>query len=92
MLTFVYSVEDKVAEIFFPPFTFKSDEEAIRMFSNCVNTPDHKFEKNPSDYVLHKVGAWDEKMGILLIEKAPLKIAIGSDYVIEPLEQVSMPF
>ncbi len=76
----VYSVHDDVAQIHFAPFTFRSDEEACRMFSNCVNDAEHAFAKNPSDYGLYKVGEWDKKTGILYPATQPKLLAIGTDF------------
>lgn len=59
----ICSVHDSKADAFLPPFVCRSKGEAIRSFTDAVQTPDHMFNKHPSDFTLFKVAGWDEFTG-----------------------------
>ena len=65
----LYTVKDQKAETFYPPFVQQNEQVAIRTFSQLINDPNHPFGKNPEDYVLFKVGEYDDiDMKISLLE------------------------
>lgn len=53
----LYSVYDKVAGIYNPPFVAENDETAIRAFNNAMT-------KNPfsNDMALYKLGSFNDDM------------------------------
>lgn len=65
MIQRVYAIFDDKAAHFLPPFTMATDGMAVRVFSDCVKDPAHEFGKNPSDYALHRLGAFDNATGTL---------------------------
>lgn len=60
-----YSVFDNKAIAFIPPFFMVNDAVAIRNFADAVNDPTHAFHKNPDDYVLYRIGSFDDSVGVL---------------------------
>ncbi len=92
MNTSIYCIKDEIAEIFLPPITFNRDNEAIRMFANCVNSPNHSFAKNPADYTLYKVGDFDNNKGSVKPEAKQIKLASGEDLVLDKSLQEPLPF
>lgn len=59
----IYSVYDKQAESFSPPYTQPTDGLAIRQFSQHVNDPKLIMAKYPDDFELYCLGQIDESTG-----------------------------
>ena len=53
----------------------RSKGEAIRAFSNTVNSPESQFSKHPGDYTLFEIGEYDEETGTLIPHQS--KISLG---------------
>lgn len=64
MILFCYSVHDKAAEAFLPPFYVRSKGEAIRSFTAAVNDPKHQFHASKGDYTLYLNGQFDDRSGV----------------------------
>lgn len=58
-----YSVYDTKAEHFENPIYIRTDAEAIRAFTEVCNDPSSPMGKNPEDYLLYRVGSWDNEKG-----------------------------
>ncbi len=58
-----YAVYDNKAERYYSPMLFRSDLEALRVFNDCIEDPNHQFGKNPEDYSIWKIALWDEETG-----------------------------
>jgi hypothetical protein len=56
----LFTIKDQKAEVFFPPFVCANEQVAQRIFGNAIQDPAHQFGKNPEDYVLFKVGSYDD--------------------------------
>ena len=70
-----YAVYDRKAEMYSTPFLEIKDGTAIRAVQDLViNNKDHAFAKHPSDFSLHRVGAFDETTGVITGEIKPNKI------------------
>lgn len=59
----MFSVYDKQACAFLPPFGARAVGQAVRSFMDAVNSKDHEFAKHPADYELYHVGEFDEIAG-----------------------------
>ena len=59
----MYSVYDRIAQVYTAPVHLLSDEVAIRVMKNCVHNPEHNYSLNPEDYALYKVGEFDDNLG-----------------------------
>lgn len=55
----VFTIHDQAANAFLPPFVVPSAGLALRIVANAVQTPDHDFNKYPSQYELFEIGAFD---------------------------------
>lgn len=60
MIQKIFSVYDQKAEAYLPPFYLPNRNMAVRTFTDCVNSKDHQFNRNPSDYLLVELGEWDD--------------------------------
>jgi len=63
MQTRVFSVYDSAAKCYSHPFYIPREEQAVRAFSDAVNSPNHEFGKYPADYTLFHLGDFDDADG-----------------------------
>lgn len=85
MITNVYSVFDLKAQSVVSVFVSMNDESAERSFFDLLSTPNETvFSMHPGDFVLKKLGSFDESLQ--LIEPAK-DLAFGSSYSSEALHQ-----
>lgn len=82
MKMFTYSIFDQATGAYMRPFFARSDEEALREFSNLTRGTENKIADYPQDFILHRVGTWDDKDGILA--------GNGAEKVITALEVIAM--
>lgn len=61
----VYSIKDIKAECFARPFFMLNDDMAMRAFIHTVTSADEAMSKFPEDYVLYRIGAWDDLDGAI---------------------------
>lgn len=83
----LYSVRDKVADAYIPPFLLQSDAMAVREFAAACNMPDHKFGVHSEDYSLFKVGTFDDVTGIITPFVEPLFLMAARNAV----KQLKLP-
>lgn len=60
MITELYTVYDAAVKAFLPPFHVRSRGEALRSFTEAVNSADHQFHKWAADYTLFFIGTFDD--------------------------------
>ncbi len=70
----VFTVYDEKAYAFFPPWVLKEREMAVRVFSDCVNDPEHNFGMHPGDYTLFCIGDFNDSNGFLNYEATGLDL------------------
>lgn len=73
MIMQCFSVWDKKAEFYSPPFYTRNEVEAIRAIALVLENPDHPFAKNTTDYILFKLAEWDDSTGLFSL--SPEKVA-----------------
>lgn len=65
-MLFCYSVYDRKALQYHPPFYASTDGSAIRTFSDVVNDINTTVGRHPADYVLFCVGSYGDQKGELM--------------------------
>lgn len=80
MIYEVFSVHDIKADAYLPPFILPKIEMAKRIFSDCVNSVDHQFGKNPADYTLFRLGTFNDETGQFLLERANQSLGNGVEF------------
>lgn len=65
MIQNCYSIYDRKALVYSPPFYAVNHGAAIRMVTDAVADPNTSLARHPADYVLYCVGAWDDAKGRL---------------------------
>lgn len=66
MILNAYSIYDRKALQYHPPFFQSTDASATRMFSDLANDPATTIGRHPSDYVLFQIGSYDDSKGLLV--------------------------
>lgn len=65
MILQAYSIFDRKALQYHPPFYASTDGQAVRNFSDLANDPNTTVGRHPSDYVLYCVGCYNDANGFL---------------------------
>lgn len=65
MRTLAFSVYDRAARAYSPPFYQQTRGLAERVFAGLCTDPDTTVAKNPGDFELYEVGAFDTETGVL---------------------------
>lgn len=86
MKLIVLSVRDEKVEAFLPPFTARAVGEGIRIFETAIRDPNSGLAKHVADYVLYRVGTFDDVSGLMAPQEperliSGLEAAIQSDVV-----------
>ena len=69
-----YCIYDSTAAVYYPPFTFKIDQQAIRAFAVTMDSPNSNMSLFPQDYSLYCLGSFDEITGMLQPLKNPRRV------------------
>lgn len=77
----IFTIYDLVAKCYMAPFYQPNQQMAERAFSDCCNTPDHDFNKHPSDYQLICLGEWDNETAEINTTDQITLIGKANDYV-----------
>ena len=72
----IYSVYDKAAQAFATPFFLNNDAHAKRGFVDAVKN-DPNLSSYAEDYVLYRVGSFDDVTGNLSTLPSPDKVCTG---------------
>lgn len=69
MILRAFSLYDSKALVYSPPFYAATDAAAIRMVSDTVADPQTSLSRHPSDYILVRVGEFDDNKGLFSAEQ-----------------------
>lgn len=81
MLTKLFSVHDVKANAYLPPFTMRTNAEAIRAFDTTCKDKSSQFSAHPSDFTLCLLGEFNSETGLLSPMETPLNLARATDHV-----------
>lgn len=84
MILKVYNIHDAKAEVYLPPFFARANGEAIRIFSNFANDPQHPVGEHPEDYSLFRIGIYDQSNGVVAGLKEHEPLGKGLDFIASP--------
>lgn len=71
MLLHAYSIYDRKSLVYHPPFYAATDGAAVRSLGDLVADQNTSVGRHPSDYVLYRVGTYNDAKGEL-VPLAPL--------------------
>ena len=77
----VYSVYDSKAVFYLPPFTMRSDAEAIRSFTVAASDANTAVGKHPGDFTLFCIGTYDDSSAELQKFDALENLGVALQYV-----------
>ena len=77
MKKYVYTVFDKVAQIYHNPWIESSDATAARFFKLACSDSSTLYGTCPADFVLYRVGSFDDVSGLLSQSVVPDKVCDG---------------
>ncbi len=84
MIDQIFTIYDEKAEAHLPPFYFHRAEQAIRTFSDCVNSEEHQFSKHPSHYTLFHHGGFENDNASFILFAGPKPLGNGVEYIQSP--------
>lgn len=64
MLIRYFSIYDRKATIFMPPFHALTDAAAVRSVQDAMSDPQTSLHRHPDDFVLFAVGEFDDASGV----------------------------
>lgn len=62
-ITHLYSIYDRKAQYYLPPFNSRSEAEAVRTFTEAVMTSETPISQYPADFDLVQIGSMDLDSG-----------------------------
>lgn len=68
MILKIFTIFDKKAHAYLPPFFLPNQELAIRQFKDCANDENHAFGRNPEDYLLCQIGEFNDEDAVISID------------------------
>lgn len=77
----MYTIHDRKAGAFLPPFIMPVEAMALRAFGDCVNDSNHAFNRHPEDYTLFRIADFDDQTGMFELESAPVSVGNGLTFV-----------
>lgn len=66
MINHAYTIYDRKALVYSPPFFAVADGAAVRMFQDLVSDTGTQVGRHPGDFVLYRCGGYDSASGQLL--------------------------
>lgn len=75
----IFSVRDAATETYNTTFTAPTNQAAMRQFQDLSLDTNTNVNKHPDDFILYRVGSWDDDTGTLIPEE-PVKLAHARDY------------
>lgn len=90
MIYRVYSIYDRKALIYYPPFFAATNGQAVRTFTDTANDQNSSIARHPNDYVLFCIGDYNDQNGKLTPLMA-LEHVIDASVIVQAL-QSEIPF
>lgn len=79
MKKFLYSVYDKVAQVYQNPWIESCDQTAARAFSIALADEGSVFNLCPTDFILYRVGQFNDVTGVFCDCELPVKVLDGHE-------------
>lgn len=89
MILNAYSVFDRKALQYHPPFFASTDGAASRSFMDLANDANTTIGRHPADYVLFRIGTYDDQKGEM-IPISPLMHVVDAVALVSPAP--ALPF
>lgn len=83
----IYTVLDQKAGAYLAPFFMLNDGMAVRTIENCLFDKDHQFFRHPEDYLLYKIGEYDDLQGLIYGTNEPQLVSKVIDLHLSAMER-----
>lgn len=90
MIRKAFSIYDSKAKVFSNPFFMSEEGEALRDFIDLANDPNTRVFKHPEDFILYKVGTYNDSDATFENTVPPANLGIASAYC-KPRQVVPAP-
>lgn len=80
MILHAYAIFDSAIGAYNSPFFMQTDGMAIRAFSDNVNSPDSALSKHPDQFILYRLGDYDDQTGMFTQDQAPKSLGNGAQF------------
>ncbi len=77
----MFSIFDLKSLAFVTPFFLNNTAMALRAFHDCATDKNHMFNKHPEDYVLYRIGAFDDSTAGVEVCSPPENLGLASQVV-----------
>ncbi len=84
MINKMFSVYDAKAEAYLSPFFMTHEGQAIRTFTDCLQSKEHMFSRHPADYTLFDLGGFDDSNAQFTPKITPKSLGNGVEFLIHP--------
>jgi len=74
----ITAIKDEAVDTYGLPLFFRTIAEARRMFTNEVNNPESRINRNPEDFTMYHIGVYNDEAGEVQGSK-PEKLARALD-------------
>jgi len=81
MKQYIMSVYDSKAEMFNQPIFSIAKGEALRAFSDSVNTKNSPMFNHPEDYTLFEIGSFNPELGSIESLATPVSMGLATEYL-----------
>jgi len=81
MKQYIMSVYDSKSEMFNQPIFSIAKGEALRAFSDSVNTKNSPMNNHPEDYTLFEIGTFDPEVGQIEAIATPRSMGLATEYI-----------
>lgn len=80
MIHRMFTIHDSAAKAYLPPFILPEVGQALRMFTNAVNSKNHQFNQNPEDFILFEIAEFDDNKAKLGVLQVPINHGSGLQF------------
>lgn len=77
----VFAVFDLKARAYLPPFCFPTEEMGVRAFANMANESGHQWNANPEDYVLFRLGLFNQETAVFTTPNPPENLGTAIQFI-----------
>lgn len=89
MIKLIFTIYDSKAETYMDPFCAKTKGEAVRMFTDTCNDPNHQFYRHAEDYTLFHLGTYDDNQATHDLLATPVALGIAIEFRQSEIQEVS---
>lgn len=90
MILYLFTIYDKAADNFCPPFTAKNYEVGKREFMEIVNNKQTTIHRYPDQFSLHFIGTFNDATGVIQQDKQE-HLGVASQYLQREEPQIPPP-